>query len=308
LDDTKYEKCHELTLDIFQSVNETHKGTLRNIGSFVDCGYNYLTAFGDETLINLCKYLNLWLDVQKSIYVNGESNVSEEDWQIVENVWDDLDRHYGSSKCRRQEDRYDISNKKKHMELLKYCIYRDHIKKRCESIIKHNSNIQRYCPALSEYTDKKYEEFKSENTCLDNSDGDNLYKYYVSDECTLYNMSKTFPVFDSGKKAILDDDNDDNIRKAIKECRNAVKVEDRLQEQAEDGTNGPSELPESDNGHAESEDVRTGLENGFSESTDLGFSSATAVTSPNDKHSKPIYYAGLSVSGAFFTSMVLYKV
>ncbi|KMZ95047.1 hypothetical protein PVMG_06029 [Plasmodium vivax Mauritania I] len=219
LDDAKNENCYKANLDRFGSVNAAYKETLENIGCSVEGGYSYLTVHGDKTLTDLCAYLNLWLDVQKSIYEKANSNVIEKDWQIVEKLWNDLYVHHGSSKCIRQKDSHNISDKEKHMELLEYCMYRDHIKEKCENAIKYTRYIQRFCPVLSEYTDKYYNEFKSKNYCLDGSVGHNHYKYYVSDECTLYNMSITFPVYDSDKKAILDK----NSRTPIDICINATE-------------------------------------------------------------------------------------
>ncbi|CAI7718335.1 PIR protein [Plasmodium vivax] len=280
LNDTEHEKCYKSILDHFESVDNAHKETLKNIGCNLESGYTYLTASDENTLTDLCKYLNLWLDVQKSIYVNGESNVNEEDWQIVENVWDNLDGQDGTSKCRRQEDSYNISDKKKHMELLKYCIYRDHIKKRCEISLKRTSIIRPFCAALSEYTNEKYEEFKRENPCLDNSVGDNHYKYYVSKECSLYDMPKTFPKFDSQKKEIL---YANNSREAISKCANTTKSDGPVAEENHDrvgenpsgvvedasGAEGKVVRPRLDDHQARSDDDRAGLAGNLAEHNEL---------------------------------------
>ncbi|SCA60110.1 VIR protein [Plasmodium vivax] len=192
-----------------------------------------------------------------------------------------------------------------------YCVNRDYFKSLCEKSIHPNRDIDQKCFNFSRFTDKYYEKFYTENDCLDKTHDPQDYRYHISNECTLYNMSKTFPVIDLQNKAILDNG---NIRTPIKECTNAVEVEGQLQEQTQDITDVPPEVPESSddldepgNGHSESGDVRTGSKSGFPESIELAFPSTTAVTSPSDKPSNPVYYAGLSTLGVFFTSMVLYK-
>ncbi|VVA00003.1 PIR protein [Plasmodium vivax] len=280
LNGAEYEKCHESTLGDFGSVDVAHKETLKKIGCNLESGYRYLIALKEVNLNDFCEYLNLWLDEQKSMYVKDNFGETEKQWKLIENLWNDLYRYDVSSKCRRQEDSYNISDKKKHMELLKYCIYRDHIKKRCESIIKQNSNIQRYCSALSQYTNKYYEEFKRENPCLDNSVGDNHYKYYVSKECSLYDMPKTFPKFDSQKKEIL---YANNSREAISKCANTTKSDGPVAEENHDrvgenpsgvvedasGAEGKVVRPRLDDHQARSDDDRAGLAGNLAEHNEL---------------------------------------
>ncbi|KMZ79553.1 hypothetical protein PVIIG_00827 [Plasmodium vivax India VII] len=216
----KHLNCCVITENYLHSIVDTNKETLNNIGCSIECGYRYLTAFDANTLTNLCEYLNLWLDVQRSTHIKGISTITNEQWSLIDKLWNDLDKHEDISKCKRQQDSYDISDKKKHMELLEYCMYRDHIKKRCEKVIGYTSIAQKICPAFSQYTDKYYKEFKKKNDCLDNSATDNLYKYYVSEECSLYNIPKTFPKFDLNSKKVL---YEHNSRRAINKCTNTIE-------------------------------------------------------------------------------------
>ncbi|SCA60012.1 VIR protein [Plasmodium vivax] len=257
LDDAKNENCYKANLVDFGSVEGTHKQTLKNIGCSLEWGYSYLTVHGDKTLTDLCTYLNLWLDVQNSIYENDKSNVNEEDWQIVEKLWNDLYVHHGSSKCIRQKDSHNISDKEKHMELLEYCMYRDHIKEKCENAIKYTGYIQPFCPVLSEYTDKYYNKFKSENICLENSGKDKHYKYYVSEECNLYDMPQTFPEYDSVKKQIL---NKKNSRKPIDNCTNTTKSDSPVAEEKSAKSEENRVRDEENAAGAEDKDVRSELD------------------------------------------------
>ncbi|KMZ95946.1 hypothetical protein PVMG_06173 [Plasmodium vivax Mauritania I] len=308
--DNNYEKFS--TEDELQDIVALNNVTLKNIACSVYKGYTKLTAYEEDDRKTFCNYLNLWLDEQKSIYVKDKKEINDHQWEYIEKIWERLSREERerSRVCERQKQEKNSSDITKRINLMVYCVNRECIKKYCENAIRSNKNIEDKCQNFSLYTDKSHKELTQGVTCIDNTDEIDNYKYHISDKCSLYNMSKTFPVFNSDKKAILDDD---NIRKAIKECRNAVKVVDRPQEQT-DGIDGPSELPESNdnvaesgNDHAQS-DVRPGPEYTPPNSIDLDLSSLTFETLHNNKPTKPIYYAGLSVSGVFFTSMVLYKV
>ncbi|CAI7718343.1 Plasmodium vivax Vir protein, putative [Plasmodium vivax] len=127
----------------------------------------------------------------------------------------------------------------------------------CEDVIEYSSNAHKICLALSEYTDKHYKEFKSKNVCLDNSDEDNLYKYYVSEECNLYNMPKTFPEYNPQKRQIL---YENNSRTAINKCISTTEsvspeAKEKGARNAENGA-GDEEKP----AETEDADVRSRLD------------------------------------------------
>ncbi|VUZ99894.1 PIR protein [Plasmodium vivax] len=308
-----YLNCQNfLTIPCLKDIILAKNETLKNIGCAVYRGYTYLAPQNDiGKRINFCNYLNLWLDEQKSIYVTNNSNNNNEQWKLIDELWNCLKQNYDKSRhCDRKEGTNSPEIRKR-IDLMVYCVNRDYFKSLCEKSIHPNRDIDQKCFNFSRFTDKYYEKFYTENDCLDKTHDPQDYRYHISNECTLYNMSKTFPVIDLQNKAILDNG---NIRTPIKECTNAVEVEGQLQEQTQDITDVPPEVPESSddldepgNGHSESGDVRTGSKSGFPESIELAFPSTTAVTSPSDKPSNPVYYAGLSTLGVFFTSMVLYK-
>ncbi|SCA60840.1 Plasmodium vivax Vir protein, putative [Plasmodium vivax] len=117
-------------------------------------------------------------------------------------------------------------------------------------------------------------------------------------------MPKTFPRFDSTNKKIV---YDDRSRKPIEQCERAAKVVD----DGEVLVNPPSGLAAGSNELAPGPG---GLTDDYPESeysppksTVFDLPSHTDLTSTENGTSKTIYYAGLSVSGVFFTSMVLYK-
>ncbi|KMZ82958.1 hypothetical protein PVIIG_05253 [Plasmodium vivax India VII] len=312
LNDTKYENCHELNLDIFKSVDAAHKVTLKNIGCNLEWGYRFLSAFNGKPLTDLCEYLNLWLDEQKRTHVNGKSGITEEEWQTVETLWNNVQTYYIIPKCARKDNGHNISHIQDRMKLMTYCIYRDYIKRLCEPSMRSGFNISDVCFAFYEFMKEHYATFYKEDHCIDYSDEPTKFSYNISDECTLYNMTKTFPVFDSNLQTILEKD---NLRPTRKKCGIPPKEEHGRNEQTEDGTDALRESSESDNSFPESQVGLTELEVRHSgHEVDhvvppvLNPPASTDASLTDNGPSKPIYYVGLSALGVLFTSMILYKV
>ncbi|KMZ76732.1 hypothetical protein PVIIG_06043 [Plasmodium vivax India VII] len=311
LNDEKYENCYEDISGYLKTVDEKNKKKLENVGCHLQWGYSYVTVFNEKNLKDFCKYLNLWLDEQKNTHFNGDSQITEDKWNNIEKIWSYLMQNDYNYKCARQTNGYNISHIQERMKLMTYCINRDYIKELCEPYFRPGANLSTACYAFHDFIEKHYATFYNEDKCIDYSDEPTKYSYHISDDCTLYNMTKTFPIINLHNKAILDNG---NRRTAIKECTNDVEVGVQLQKQTDDGGDDLSEHPKSSDGlsesvndHAESEDVPPGLESDFLEFTGLELPSTTAITSRNDKPSKPIYYAGLSALGVVFTSTVFKK-
>ncbi|CAG9480090.1 unnamed protein product [Plasmodium vivax] len=303
--DDEHKHCCEETSNYLQSVDEAHRETLKKIGCSVQCGYSYLTSLPYKKLTDLCKYLNLWLDVQKSKYVNDNSGIPERQWEHIENLWNKIYAQDSISKCARKHDVYDISHMQERMELMTYCINRDYIMHLCEPSIRLNTNVSRRCSDLSDFTDEYYKIFHDKNQCFDAALGSKDYRYYISEDCDLNNMAKTFPKFDSESKKII---NNDKTREPIKKCESTAGVEARhvgLDSSVVVLARVPAA---STDDQAASVVDETGFQDSLSGPIQLGSLLQTELTSPENRPSKPIYYAGLSASGVFFTSMVLYKV
>ncbi|KMZ95196.1 hypothetical protein PVMG_05114 [Plasmodium vivax Mauritania I] len=306
----EHEKCCKITEGYTNSIDRKIRGTLKNIGCSVECGYRFLSAFRGKLLTDLCIYLNLWLDEQKRTYFNDNSGITEEEWKIVEKLWNNFETNNIKSKCARKEDAQNISHIKERMKLLTYCINRDYIKKLCEPKMRSGYNISPVCDALYDFIEDHYTTFSKENKCIDYSDEHRDYRYYISHECTLYNMSITFPFIDLDNKAILD-----NVRPTIKKCEIPSEVEDGNNEPTEDDavvlpeTSEPGNaLPEAGIGLTESEVRHSGQEINPDGHPILVLPPSTDASLTDNEPSKSVYYAGLSAIGVFFTSMVLYKV
>ncbi|EDL42765.1 variable surface protein Vir17, putative [Plasmodium vivax] len=314
LDDTKYENCHELTLDFSRLVNETHKETLKNICCNLELGYTYLTARGGKTLTDLCKYLNLWLNKKKRTHVN--SGITEGEWQTVENLWITLmQRQTTDHKCERKPEEKSISEYSKRLDLMSYCINRDYFKRLCQSPVGSDDYKAQKCKGFSDYTHDNYKKLIKDVKCIDKKSDNNDYKYYISDDCTLYDIPRTFPKCEAHSPTFVENDNSKtNIM-----CETTEQVEsggtessENLAEHTErngaldnhpDIPDDPAKRPETPRGP-----VKLPEATGASEDlTELYLPSPTNVNSIDNGTSKSIYYAGLSALGVFFTSMVLYK-
>ncbi|KMZ89647.1 hypothetical protein PVMG_05932 [Plasmodium vivax Mauritania I] len=222
LNDTKHEKCHKYTLDHFVSVEITQKETLKNIVSSVVCGYNYLTIFVDETLTDLCKYLNLWLDEQKGKHVIDEPDVSKEDWQAVENLWERLKGEKDADhQCKRQHTEKTTSEYSKRIDLMSYCINRDYFKNLFHSSGVSESYNANICEVFSNYINENYEKLIRDINCIDKKSDIKDYKYHISEDCTLYDIPRTFPKCKAHGPTFVEND---NSKENIIKCETTTEV------------------------------------------------------------------------------------
>ncbi|CAG9473035.1 unnamed protein product [Plasmodium vivax] len=316
LNDKEDKKFCVYSTGYLHSIEKTKKLALKNIGSSLECAYRFLTALSGITLSDLCKYLNLWLDEQKGKHVIDESDVSKEDWQTVENLWERLKGEQGTHhRCERQYQEINISDISKRIDLMSYCMNRDYFKSLLRSSRRSDSYKKEICRSFSEYTNDYYNKLIEGIGCIDNINDNNVHKYEISEDCTLYNIPKTFPKCEAHSLNIVEND---NYKKNII-CETIGKVGSVGTESGE-GFDEPAEidgsldnLPEIDGDPAERPEIPGGpvkLPEGADYSARLGeleLQLSPTLPSPDNKPSKPIYYAGLSISGVFFTSMVLYK-
>ncbi|KNA01721.1 hypothetical protein PVNG_04747 [Plasmodium vivax North Korean] len=313
MNNAKYKHSCAETQNYLHSIGQTNNETLKNIGCSLECGYTFLTATRENTLTDLCTYLNLWLDEQKRIHVYEKFNVVEKDWQVLENLWIKLKgEKYASRQCERQHEENNISEYSKRLDLKSYCINRDYFKRLFQSSSRSDKYKAQICKGFSDYTQDNYNKLIEGMNCIDKKNGINDYNYHISDDCTLYNIPKTFPKCNEKTQTIVDVD---NSKKDIEKCESIKQVVgagtdlNAIPVPLDGDRDG---LDVDDHGAMNILAVSAGrpdeLKDSLSESIELALPLPTAVTSPNDKPSKPIYYAGLSTLGVVFTSTVLYKV
>ncbi|SCA60201.1 hypothetical protein PVT01_000078500 [Plasmodium vivax] len=263
-------------------------------------------------------YLNLWLDEQKGKHVNDESDISNEDWQTVENLWETLKREQGTHhQCKRQHEEKNISEYRKRINLISYCMNRDYLKSLCLSSGRPDGYKEQICKSFSDYTSHYYNELVQEIDCIDKESDIMRYKYHISNDCTLYDIPKTFPKCETHSQNIVEND---NSKTNIRECKTTAEVESTSTELAgilaepAETVGAAAKLPEKSDDPAERPEIPGGpvslpeIADDSARLREFDLQLSPTLCSTNNWPSKQIYYSGLSLSGAFFTSMVLYKV
>ncbi|KMZ94965.1 hypothetical protein PVMG_05634 [Plasmodium vivax Mauritania I] len=206
--DINHERCCVETENYLNSIGQRKKEALKNIGCSVECGYHYLTVFNDKRLTDLCMYLNLWLDEQKSTHINGIFVITEAEWNLIEKLWNDLNhKQHSNRKCERQPEKKNIFEYSKRKELMTYCINRDYFKSLFKSSSGSEYFLSQRCKGFSDYTSKYYVELVSGIDYIDKKSDIEDYKYHISDDCTLYDIPKTFPICEAHTPTIVYDDN-----------------------------------------------------------------------------------------------------
>lgn len=216
-----------------------------------------------------CYYLNYWLDEQKELYLKSKYDLENSQWQLIEGLWRTLELREGDiTHCQRKHEDEEVDKKKKRMNLIVYCNIRDYFKSKCD-VTKQSTN-QYYCKNLPIYIDKHYRNFKTDNKCLNIEYERDDYASYISENCNLYDMHKTFPQYDSSSGNLLESP---NPRESIcKYVNNAV---------TQDSSEGTlAEVPE--------------------ESSEESISSQASLES--------LPYAGLTIVGFFSLFLFIYRV
>ncbi|SBT01934.1 PIR Superfamily Protein [Plasmodium ovale curtisi] len=211
----------------FQRIIKSEDGTIRKVASILYKNFNLIDNDQRITKGLCCSYLNFWLHKQKSRYITSRS-MGIEQWEQIENLWNFLQDFYSSIfHCKRENDLKAMDEREKKMDLMIYCENRDYFKNIC-GINKerklHNAN---YCSILSQYTDKYYKEFYEKNTCLNGEVKEENRTSHISEYCTLYDMPKTFPVYDLQTG---DYSEKHNSRESISICQSVHNTQDSFQE------------------------------------------------------------------------------
>ncbi|SCA83494.1 VIR protein, partial [Plasmodium vivax] len=159
-----------------------------------------------------CSYLNFWLDAKKKSKKEQELDISDEGWGFVENLWNRLSGN-DSFSCKRKSHKITMDYKKTCFDFMVYCVNRDELQKHCEKP-DNNSHKGMYCSNFNNFTDKYYKEFKREIKCLRDTNKYIHYNWRFSDSCTLHNMARTFPKYETSSQTIVDD----ATRQPIEKC------------------------------------------------------------------------------------------
>ncbi|KMZ95078.1 hypothetical protein PVMG_05605 [Plasmodium vivax Mauritania I] len=181
--------------------------------SYLQKNYSSITTYNVNIRNQCCSYLNYWIDQKKEANNVGESYISDENWEVVENLWYRL-KGNNSFSCKRKRHEITIDHKKTCIDFMVYCVNRDELKQKCQQ--NDNDGLKKqYCDNFNAYTKHYYEQFTQKVTCLRDTNKDKHYNWRFSDSCTLHNMAKTFPKYDESNQTIVDDE----TREQIKKCK-----------------------------------------------------------------------------------------
>ncbi|SBT84040.1 PIR protein, partial [Plasmodium ovale] len=159
-----------------------------------------------------CNDLNHWLDLKKLEHSKSLPDKHIQEWQLVEELWIRTNKdRVPETGCERNPSNEKLPNMVKRYELEHFCENRDFLKNKCQEI--HTKKHEdKYCKNLSIYVDQEYSKFLTKEKCIPDKNSDPYNPFYISDECSLHDMSKTFPRYEF---------NNDNISE-IYEGRTAI--------------------------------------------------------------------------------------
>ncbi|SBS91246.1 PIR Superfamily Protein [Plasmodium ovale curtisi] len=252
--------------DLLSEISNSDNLKLKTVGLILLKNYYSLYAWW-EFKDQCCTYLNYSIDKEKDLYLKSKSDNANSQWQLIEELWKSLQLHDDDIYCSRKSENETIDKIEKRINLMVYCKIRDYFKSKCN--VTKQSTYQHYCKNLPIYIDKHYENFKTDNKCLNIENKRDDYASYISENCNLYDMHKTFPQYDSSSGNLLESP---NPRESIcKYVNNAV---------AQDFSEGTlAEVPEE--------------------------SSEESISSQAPLESLP--YAGLTIVGFFSLFLFIYR-
>ncbi|SBT74448.1 PIR protein [Plasmodium ovale] len=245
--------------DIEKSGNET----LKTFAFILFKNYDTLYRYTNEKE-QCCNYLNYWMDEQKENYISSASDGDISQWKLIEDLWSYLNRSTEYSiHCERKKDEEKIDDKKKRIDFMTYCENRNYLKMMCEKTINRNT----YCSLLPKYINNHYNKFKDRG-CLKGRIEGKDYTSHISSECTLYDVSETFPYYIIESEKLLQKG---DMRDTITECQIADSSEAFVQDL-------PGEAPE-----------------------------LVATQTPPNEIWKFVLYPGITLFGFFFSFFFLHK-
>ncbi|SBT75082.1 hypothetical protein POWCR01_000204100, partial [Plasmodium ovale] len=250
------------------SVGEPQKVIIKRVYSMLYRNYNNINAYQDDIKKPCCNYLNYWLDTKKNNYVSSKLGINDAMWKIIEKLWENLEKTENTFQCKRNINHKTIEQQKNRINLMVYCVNRDELKKNCN--LTSGSTYQNFCLALNEYVKKNYELLVKENQCLKHKDIENDYEFHFSNECTLYDIPKTFPDYNTEGGTLSENP---ITRNPLPYCESTQEAKENFQGSPEEDT-------------------------------------VSLVEEPSSPYSAPwnsMTYSSLTVFGILLSSMFLYK-
>ncbi|SBT58524.1 PIR Superfamily Protein [Plasmodium ovale wallikeri] len=204
--------------EIMHSPNEI----IKKVGTLLYKNFNRPYSVIGNPKEKRCSDLNYWLDSQKEFHKSDELGTNSPLWNLIENLWTNLQNGESfMSYCIRKSDNRLFVEKKKRKELENYCENRDYLKYLCRGSSGNNIRNYNICQKLSYHTEKYYKYFFQDNICTPDVVNDE-YTLKISEECTLFDMSKTFPKYSFGNNQFSEDK---NTREEIRKCGGYINSE-----------------------------------------------------------------------------------
>ncbi|SBT83059.1 PIR protein [Plasmodium ovale] len=200
---------------------------------------NYMYIKNNYNRINKekrCSDLNNWLDEKKDKY--NIEHVHGNQWELIDNlrVKIENDRLY-NKKCPRVNTDKSLIYRRKRIELDRYCENRDYLKNKCQNVSVLTRPDNENCLNLSEYVDKYYNIFLRKYPCIEVNIEKDEDPYHISDDCTLYDRSTTFPIY-------IFNNNDIQIKANSREIINKCISDPAFEASPEARYKGDSEMSE----------------------------------------------------------------
>ncbi|SBT79050.1 PIR protein [Plasmodium ovale] len=179
----------------FNSVMDSANPEIITIGSLFYRNFTRL-RFKKEDYNNRCSALNHWLNLEKVKHRENYRNNHDALWTPIENLWNKInEERYRNNKCDRKISNESLINIQKRYKLGRFCENRDYLKGKCQSVQIEKRNIDNNCYYLTKYVNKYYVIFLAQESCLPDKNDDPDNPFFISNECSLYDMTKTFPEY-----------------------------------------------------------------------------------------------------------------
>ncbi|SBT84028.1 PIR protein [Plasmodium ovale] len=209
-----------LFLDIMNSSTPETK----TIGNIL---YNkfLILRFRENEWNKRCSDLNHWLNLKKVDHRTIYQEKHDALWAPIEKLWVQIDEdRFPYNKCDRIYTNKSINDIQKRYALSRFCEDRDYLKNKCQMIENVKRDMDNNCLNLTKYVNKYYDVFLAQESCLPNKNNDPDNPFFISEECSLYDMTKTFPVYNIQNNPISEKD---TTRTSIKLCSELEKLSPR---------------------------------------------------------------------------------
>ncbi|KMZ86054.1 hypothetical protein PVBG_05453 [Plasmodium vivax Brazil I] len=189
------------------SLERNQKTKVEEFFAILSKNYSFINTHCKDIEIYCCSYLNYWLDKKKD---KNDKGVNYKGWQVIEKLWNQL-KNKSPFPCERKYNVKSLTEKDKCIDFMVYCVNKEELKNKCRNPGDEKGFKDVFCKNFNDYTYKYYNKFNSESFCLDCATGYNDYIPAFPESCTLYDMPKTFPKYDTSTKTISEDTSKNSI-------------------------------------------------------------------------------------------------